>query len=203
MIGAGGYFHVQIRRRKTGQVLAKVGRPNLISSKYPVKFVLEITKDGHIALFSSHDPFTPLLTAYDPHPLPIRFLSFASYRQNLVQFYFNCFDDNEYAKDAVKIPLLTRLGEDEDKATSETKVNQVGLLTHRYKLDTCKHVQAKENEYRTFVPLKDIIGAQYEGHLINLPLLIKGDKNAHIALTATDKPNWETDNIYEFGTRKK
>lgn len=68
-------------------------------------------------------------------------------------------------------------------------------------LDTsrCKqHVQAKGYEYEKFVPLKEIPGAVYEGHLINFPLLIQGNKEAHILLSETATPNWEKDNVYEF-----
>lgn len=59
-------------------------------------------------------------------------------------------------------------------------------------------VQAKEYNYEKFIPLKEIPGALAEGFIVNLPLLVKGDKEAHILLSETDKPNWEVDNVYEL-----
>lgn len=46
--------------------------------------------------------------------------------------------------------------------------------------------------------MEKIPGAQPDGFLVNVPFLIQGDKEAHIVLSETDKPNWEVDNVYEF-----
>lgn len=73
------------------------------------------------------------------------------------------------------------------------------ILFYSTDVTRCKStVQAKENNYEKFIALKDIPGAVQEGSIVNLPFLIKGDKDAHIVLSATDKPNWEHDNVYEF-----
>lgn len=197
VIGAPGLFQVQIRRHIGRDVIANIGKPNLLNDKTPVKFLLEITKDGFIALYSSYDPFTPLITAHDPKPLPIKYISFAS-KDSLVQYYFMCTEDIQdisYEQPMIRTELPSLFGEN---LASGMIANKVGTVTHKYDLQLCKHVQVTENEYQKFIPLKDFVGEQYENQIINLQLLIKGGKNAHIALTSTDKPNWETDNIYEF-----
>lgn len=197
VIGASGLFQVQIRRRIGRDVIAKIGRPNLLNDKVPVKFVLEITKNGLIALYSSHDPFTPLIVAHDPNPLPIKYLSFAS-KNSFVQYYIMCTDD---IRDTPNVSLNLSVGlplRFAANLVAGIQMFEAGVVTHKLGLQSCKHVQVQGNEYRSFIPLKDIIGEQNENEIINLPLFIQGDKNAHIALTSTDKPNWETDNIYEF-----
>lgn len=197
VIGASELFQVQIRRRIGRDVIAKIGRPNLLNDKVPVKFVLEITKNGFIALYSSHDPFTPLIVAHDPNPLPIKYLSFAS-KDSFAQYYVMCTDDirdtsNALPNLSVDLPLRFAAN-----LVTGTQMFDAGVVAHKLDVQSCKHVQVQGNEYRSFIPLMNIIGEQNENEIINLPLLIQGDKNARIALTSTDKPNWETDNIYEF-----
>lgn len=180
-------------------VIARIGRPNLLNGRVPVKFVLEISTNGLIALYSSHDPFTPLITAQDPTPLPIKYLSFAS-KNSLVQYYFQCTDDikddNAFKQPVPLVELPDRFGDDSDPTITVDPVN--ANAANKYDLKAWKHVQVNENEYQKFIPLKDIVGENYENQVINVPLLIQGGKNAHIALTTTDKPNFELDNIYEF-----
>lgn len=195
VIGDPGRFHVQIRRHN--DLIAKTDRTDMLNDKVPMKFALEITNDGFIALYSSYDPFTPLITAHDPSPLPIKYMSFAS-KDSLVQYYFMCTDDIKdisYEQPIIRTELPSRFGEN---LVSGMKGHEAGAVTHKYDLQLCKHVQVQEYEYRNFIPLKDIVGEHYENQVINLPLLIQGGKNAHIALTSTDKPNWDRDNIYEF-----
>lgn len=185
VLGGTGFFHIQIRRRKGKEVLAKLGRPNLLNPRVPIKFVLEISKDGQIAIYSQHDPFVPLITAHDPNPLPIKFLSFAS-KDTLSQFYFNCVDDNKDAPVMVPIKLPSRIGEDD-----------TGVVGDKWGLKQCQTIQVKDNHYTKFFPLESLSNV-HEGVLVSLPLLIQGERNAHIILTTTDKPNWETDSVYEF-----
>lgn len=63
----------------------------------------------------------------------------------------------------------------------------------------CKWYEAWENEYKKFHKLSDIKDSQPDGYLVKLPLYVHGSRDAHILLSATDKPNWETDNVYEIG----
>lgn len=93
MIGGTGSYHVQIRRKTLRDVLAKVRYPNLLTASQPTKFLLEIVEDGKIALYSEHNPFLPIITAFDKAPLKVKYLSFASNKNVLVQYFYNCEND--------------------------------------------------------------------------------------------------------------
>lgn len=66
-------------------------------------------------------------------------------------------------------------------------------------MSKCKWYEAWENEYKQFHKLSDIKDSQPEGYLVKLPLYVFGPRDAHIVLSQTDKPNWETDSVYEIG----
>lgn len=196
MIGGTGFFHVQIRRRFSKETLAKLGRPNLLNERVPTKFIIEVTKQGRLSIWSAHNPFEPLLTTQDDHVLPIKYLSFASGAKTLNQFYFNCIDDNKDAPFELPENLPTRFGEEEEVLVITTKTEEI--IADKYDLKSCKSEQVKDNEYKKFIPLSEIIGETKKGETLNLPLLVRGEKNAHIVFTTSDHPNWETDNVYEF-----
>lgn len=197
VIGGTGFFHVQIRRRYSKETLAKLGRPNLLNERVPTKFIIEVTKTGRISIWSAHNPFEPLLTAQDDHVLPIKYLSFASGVKTLNQFYFNCIDDNKDAPFEMPENLRSRLGEDSEEVliVDEKKVD---VIDDKYDLKSCQHMQVKDNEYKKLIPLSDLVGELKKSDVLNVPLLIQGEKNAHIVLTTSENPNWETDNVYEL-----
>lgn len=47
---------------------------------------------GHIRVFTD-DKDEPLISAFDPNPLPVKYLSFASYQSASVEFLYNCASD--------------------------------------------------------------------------------------------------------------
>lgn len=70
-------------------------------------------------------------------------------------------------------------------------------------VNKCKWYEAWENEYKQFHKISDIKDSQADGYLVKLPLYVFGDRDAHIVLSATDKPNWDADNVYEIGMTGK
>lgn len=95
MIGGTGTYHVQIRRKTLRDVLQKVRHPNLLNAARATKFILEITDDGKITLYSEHNPFLPVIMAHDKTPLKVKYLSFSSNKDVLVQFFYNCENDKK------------------------------------------------------------------------------------------------------------
>lgn len=77
-IGARDNSLITVSKQISGEVLHRVYEQNLLSWWKPTKFVLEVTQDGTIQLFSSHNPYAPLLSWKDPEPLPIKFFSLGS-----------------------------------------------------------------------------------------------------------------------------
>lgn len=113
MIGGTGSYHVQIRRKALREVLNKVRYPNLLSAARPTKFILEVTEDGKIALYSEHNPFLPVITAHDKSPLKVKYLSFASNKDVLVQYFYNCENDK---KEDFTFSTRGNLEEDKEEA---------------------------------------------------------------------------------------
>lgn len=127
MLGGRGPFHVQLRRKVGSETLAKVGLPNIISANKPTKFILEVTDEGKITLYSSHNPFVPIFKVFDKQPLQVKYLSFSSNEDKLAQFFFGCENDDKEIDDSI---LSTRFNEDEDSPTLESV--QKLVLNHKY-----------------------------------------------------------------------
>lgn len=72
-------------------------------------------------------------------------------------------------------------------------------LEYTVLVNKCKWYEAWENEYKQFHDLADIKDSQVDDYLVKLPLYVQGSRDAHILLSATDKPNWATDYAYEIG----
>lgn len=77
-IGALGNTQHQLTRKINGKLFAQTRESRVLSGYTPTKFVIEITSDGHIRVFSSKSPYAPLLEAYDPSPVPVKYINFAS-----------------------------------------------------------------------------------------------------------------------------
>lgn len=58
-----------------------------MSSRRPIKVVLEITFDGTMKIWTSHNPYAPLLEYKDPSPVPVKYISFGS--KSRVQYFYN------------------------------------------------------------------------------------------------------------------
>lgn len=63
----------------------------------------------------------------------------------------------------------------------------------------CKYEEHWENDYKTFHPLSEFKDSQAEGYQFKIPFYAYGSQNIHVVLSATDKPNWDTDSVYEIG----
>lgn len=66
----------------------------------------------------------------------------------------------------------------------------------------CITEEAWELEYNTFHELKSFKNSETDGYLFKLNLLIFGQKEVHILLSATEKPNIEKESAYEIGKGK-
>lgn len=70
--------------------------------------------------------------------------------------------------------------------------NALGLVSK------CKYYSNSKYEYKDFFKLSDIRGSQPKGYQARIEFYAQGTRNAHIVLSATDRPNLQTDNLYEF-----
>lgn len=61
--------------------------------------------DGHIRVFTD-DKDEPLITAFDPNPLEVKYLSFASHGGADVEYLYNCVSDKTSVLSGNAIPKL-------------------------------------------------------------------------------------------------
>lgn len=89
-VAIGGHWNsrVVIRKRINGAILADVHRPELLSFG-PKKFVFEIDLSGAIKLYIEDNPFEPLVTAFDPKPFSINYLTYRAGFEQDSTFYIS------------------------------------------------------------------------------------------------------------------
>lgn len=90
-----------------GAVLADVYMPNILSEFRRKKFVLEITKDGEIALFIEDIPFKPILTAFDyiPEDYELNYMSMKNVYDEKLELYWGKLPEHNWER---VVPELLR-----------------------------------------------------------------------------------------------
>lgn len=106
VIGEEGNSHIVIRKRMSGAVLAHAYWPNILSQWKKKKFVFEVNHDGVINLFSEVDPYKPLITAFDPLPVHVEYISFKNHLPEKMSFYFGNVAHSVVEMEKIKIELL-------------------------------------------------------------------------------------------------
>lgn len=87
-IGKGGNSWSRIM--KNGVELTRVYEQNLLNVWKPMKLVIEITSDGLIKVFTSHNPWVPLMKAMSA-PIDVKYISFST--RSRMQFFYNVEDE--------------------------------------------------------------------------------------------------------------
>lgn len=112
MIGGWGNTRLIIRKKKFGNVLNEAFESNVINSVKPTKILIEIANSkydffafnkkkkyflkiqnflgGAIRLYSENLKSRPLIETFESNPLPIQYVSFASFENSENQFFYNC-----------------------------------------------------------------------------------------------------------------
>lgn len=140
--------------------------------------------DGQIEVFVGEFQYKPVVKAVDHHPADVKFVSFASNDGARVLFFYNC-DDEKAAKSLLPpAPAHALLAEiiDQDDLVLEKK---------------CKHLHAWEDVYTTPIKLESIKNSKPDGFRVQLPLFVKGVRDATILLTTG---SLDPKDGYEIGT---
>lgn len=88
VIGGLSNTRVEIRKRINGISIVDVRVPNVLSEWGKKKFVIEISKNGEIKLYSQDNPYRPLAVAFDPNPFAIEYISFKNHNFEKLQFFY-------------------------------------------------------------------------------------------------------------------
>lgn len=106
------FQRVLIRKKKGANVLAEVYESRVITQEKPTKILIEVANSNINSLIYEHYPFLlciiisilggsirvyteklksqPLIAILEENPLPIQYISFASFESSETQFFYNC-----------------------------------------------------------------------------------------------------------------
>lgn len=175
----GGWMNtrIEIRKRMNGPILASVNTPNIMSMIKRKKFVIEVTTDGWINVYSDADLYKPLISAYDPNPVPVNWLGFKSIEGLPVKFYY----DYE--------PKL------------DNKQILSNLLPAKYDLNElksqCSAYVAEGTAFNKFTKISGLSLTRVDQMGKTFSFYVDGTKDASIVLSTSEKPNPELDDVYE------
>lgn len=66
----------------------------------------------------------------------------------------------------------------------------------------CETEETWELEYNKFHELKSLKNSQADGYVFKLNFFVFGEKEMHVLLSSTEKPNIEKESAYEIGMFK-
>lgn len=92
MVGGWGNSRIQIRKKSNNNTITEITVDEAISLFKPTKIFIEVANTGHINLYLNNKP-EPVISAYDPNPLQVKYVSFASHQSSQVEFLYNCASD--------------------------------------------------------------------------------------------------------------
>lgn len=126
--------------------------------------------DGRIEVYVGDLQYKPIVWAVDRKPIDVKFISFASNEGSRVLFFHNCDGDDTIggvSAVAAHPVLLTPNIEDDE------------LLTTK-----CHYEHAWDNKYMAGVKLAALKNSQPDGFVFQVPIYVRGIRDAHILLTS-------------------
>lgn len=133
-------------------------------------FLLPIPLDGKLEVFVGELQYKPVVMVKDPKKIDVKYVSFASNDGARVLYFYNC-DDEKAAASLLPPPAPHALFAGPIEYDEE-------ILAKK-----CKHVHAWEDKYSPAIKLEAIKNSKPDGYLVQLPIFVKGVRDAHILLT--------------------
>lgn len=168
----GGYGNTRQIIRKTlegDDLFEKVQLKDLLSADGQTRIMIQMTKDGLLEVFVGDFQYKPIISTKDPNPLDVKYVSFASHDGNRVLFFYNC-DDKRAAASLEPPKNIHPLLEGPVEHDEEVLAKK------------CKHLKAWEDVYTEAIKL-DSLNIKKDGYIVQLPVFVKGVRDAHILLT--------------------
>lgn len=130
----------------------------------------------------------PLAEYRDKSPLAIQYFGFASYDNAPNKYFYNC-EGGLFFLIFFFARIDWTLGLSGENAYGEADIKEL-----------CRTYEALENEYNDFFPISEVTGIRPDGYIINFPLFIQAEKDAHVLLT-TRAVSDRSDDCYEICKR--
>lgn len=176
----GGWLNTrsEIRKRLDGAVLAAAETPNILSLLKKKKFVVEITDEGFINVFSEDNPNYPFITAVDPKPAKIEFVGFKGYEDAVIKYFF------DYR------PQL-----DTDKLLANLLPAKYDLVSLKRQ---CSAFAAANTEFQQFHSIAELGSNLNDQGVKTFSFYVDGTKDASLVLASSATPDPKTDTVYEI-----
>lgn len=204
-----------ISKQIDGEPVTLAFEENLLSPLKAMKVLIEVSADGLIEVFTSHNPYVPLISWKDPNPLQINHIGFASGER--IEFFYDVDEIGllnapyrEPKVSDIKHPLLSNLdithGLKDMREFCKISPLSSGcrLNAHISHFSVSKHLirlyealPLQSNEYTQYAALADFEGAQPPGYIMRWPFSVQGPGNAHILVSPIMNPT-ESDDAYEI-----
>lgn len=194
VIGGLNNTRVEIRKRINGATLVDAQVKNVLNPLRKIKFVLEVSRDGDLKVYSEDSPYRPLVKTYDPNPVPFQFISFKNSNKEKLHFYYG--DAPHENQETIVAELLADL---KDKLTVNpllqnynnvaTKINVKELLEYS------TYLESWSTEYVHYYPVEPTY--KPKGYYLRFPVFLQGKSEAHILLSSVPKPTAK-DPVYEI-----
>ncbi|XP_031620433.1 uncharacterized protein LOC116338976 [Contarinia nasturtii] len=184
----GGYDNkrIIIRKRIQRYTLKELSFSEVIPVLRPLKVMIEISNNGHIKVYIENKP-EPVIEAFDPFVLPVKYISFASYQGASNEFLYNCISDKTTIDTSNQKPVAV--------TTTSTNLALVSLDTL---VEKCQTEETWELEYNKFHELKSFKNSQAEGYLFKLNFFVYGEKEVNVLLSNSENPNIEKEAAYKI-----
>lgn len=177
-IGSSMNSRIQILKRLNGPILAKAIVPNVLSNVKPKFFVIEVSEEGWIRVFSEDDHVNPLISTIDPYPIDVNYVGFTNYRDEPVQFYY------DYESDSGVEHLLNKMVPFKYSLADLTK--------------QCKEYVSETSKFRKFMRISNLDHVQARQLVKTFSFFVDGSKDISILLADSITPKPEVDFVYEI-----
>lgn len=190
----------QIRNRLIGGDVKQVTEMGILSPHKIVKLVIEVTNEGVVSLFSSHNPWVPLLSVKYANPFDVKYISFASHGR--AQFFYGVLEDI-----IQKLPVVSEMVSELETIVHgmhpllekfDYPVGLAELFFNKFYNVFVTTPLTIINQYTKFVRLNDFIDVWPNNYIARVPFYVRGNHNAHVLFSTTENPT-PYDDAYELG----
>lgn len=188
-IGSMGNTLAKISNGLNGGEEIKATELGVLSAEKPIKLIVDVSMEGVVSVFTSHNPWVPLLLATFPTQIDVKYISFASYGR--VQFFHDVDEvaiqqlpiDHTVATEAdaidyAKHPLL---------AKPDYPIGMAELFFKKFYnvfVATPTPVAVKTTKSVELAGFVDSIPS----HIARVPFYVRGNGDAHVLFSMTAEP---------------
>lgn len=196
-IGALGNTLSKITNRLNGSEMEQASELGLLSPHTPVKVIIDVAKEGVVNVFTSHNPWVPLLSAtFSTHFEP-KYISFASYGR--VEFLYDIdeaviqqlpitHEMTTEAIDHVKNPLLEKL---------DYPIGMAELFFKKFYNVFVTTPTPIADKYVKFVQVSGFVDVLPFNYIARIPFYVRGNNDAYVLFSSTANPT-PYDETYEL-----